>query len=83
MYVHIMYTVYLKEDSNNSKSILLNHCFLKQAVLVRVPVDQVELRTHTAHIPSYVSRYVRVHIYSMRLPNSYNPWQTHSVLQKT
>lgn len=41
--------VYLKEYSDDSQTVVLHYCLLKQTVLIRVPMDQVELRTHTSH----------------------------------
>lgn len=41
--------VYLKKDADHSQPVVLHHGLLKQAVLVRVPVNQVELGTHTIH----------------------------------
>lgn len=37
---------YLQEHSDNGQAVVSTHSLLKQTVLVGVPVDQVELKTH-------------------------------------
>lgn len=39
--------MYLQKYSNHSQAVVSTHSLLKQTVLVRVPVDQVELQTYT------------------------------------
>ena len=41
---------YLEEDADNSQPVLLHDSLFKQVILLRVPVDDVELGTDGSHI---------------------------------
>lgn len=63
--------MYLKEDADNCQSVVLGHGLLKQAVLVRIPVDQMELKrgkrtqTHFNCCFYLVDPFRHIHLFSM------------------